>query len=88
MKPVIRLGDPTDHGGSVTGAASTTVLFGKPVARMGDPVSCPKEGHVGCTIVEGDSSWLVGGKPVALHGHKVSCGATLISTLGQVKAGA
>ncbi|WP_081547913.1 PAAR domain-containing protein [Chromobacterium haemolyticum] len=84
MKRVIRLGDPTDHGGFVTSAASTTVLFGKPVALYGDSVSCPQQGHVNCVIVEGDLTWIVNGKGVALEGHKVSCGATLISTMPEV----
>ncbi|WP_080963984.1 PAAR domain-containing protein [Chromobacterium subtsugae] len=84
MKRIIRLGDPTDHGGKVVSASSTTTMFGKPVALVGDAVTCPQQGHVNCTIVEGDPSWTVGGKGVALEGHKVSCGATLISTMGEV----
>jgi uncharacterized Zn-binding protein involved in type VI secretion len=84
MKPVIRLGDPTSHGGAVVSAASTTSFFGKQVACLGDAVSCPQQGHTSCTIIEGDPSWSIGGRPVALDGHKTSCGATLISTLGQV----
>ncbi|WP_106076898.1 PAAR domain-containing protein [Chromobacterium amazonense] len=84
MKKVIRIGDPTDHGGSVTSATSSTNFFGKNVAVVGDSVSCPKDGHVNCVIVEGDPSWSIGGKAVALEGHSVSCGAKLISTLGQV----
>ncbi|MEO9453155.1 PAAR domain-containing protein [Chromobacterium phragmitis] len=58
-----------------------------PIALVGDSVSCPRQGHTNCTIVEGDSSWTVNGKAVALEGHAVSCGAKLISTLGQVKSG-
>lgn len=84
MKRIIRLGDPTDHGGQVVSASSTTTIFGKPVALIGDAVTCPKQGHVNCTIIEGDPSWTIGGKGVALEGHKVSCGATLISTMGEV----
>ncbi|MGC0155813.1 PAAR domain-containing protein [Chromobacterium vaccinii] len=84
MKRVIRIGDPTDHGGNVTSASSTTSMFGKQVALVGDSVSCPRQGHVNCTIVEGDPSWTIGGKGVALEGHKVSCGATLLSTMSQV----
>lgn len=84
MKRVIRLGDPTDHGGFVTGASATTSMFGKQVALIGDPVSCPQQGHVNCVIVEGDPSWSVGGRGVALEGYKVSCGATLISTMPEV----
>ncbi|AUH51266.1 hypothetical protein CXB49_10810 [Chromobacterium sp. ATCC 53434] len=84
MKPVIRLGDPTSHDGKVVSASSTTTMFGKAVALVGDSVSCPQQGHTNCVIVEGDPTWTVGGKSVALDGHKVSCGATLISTLGAV----
>lgn len=84
MKKVIRLGDPTSHGGTVLSAAPYRVFYDKPVARMGDKVSCPMKGHNNCVIVEGDPSWIVDGKPVALEGHLVSCGAVLISTLKEV----
>ena len=42
MPKVIRLGDPTDHGGKViaTGAPTYTVE-GIPVALKGDVCSCP-----------------------------------------------
>lgn len=82
MKNVIRQNDPTSHGGAVTGASATEfVVDGLPVARKGDPVSCPLPGHSGCVIVEGNPEFLVDGVPVAFHGHKTSCGAELISTL-------
>lgn len=84
MKRVIRLGDPTNHGGNVVSGSPTSVIFDKPVARLGDQVSCPKQGHSNCVIAEGDPEWLVDGKPVALEGHKTSCGAALISTLGML----
>lgn len=84
MKRVIRLGDPTDHGGHVVSGSPSSVIFDKPVARQGDAVTCPKQGHSNCVIAEGDPEWLVDGKPVALEGHKTSCGATLIATLGNL----
>ncbi|AZN35136.1 PAAR domain-containing protein [Iodobacter ciconiae] len=84
MKRVIRLGDQTSHGGVVVSAASTSNMFGKPVALLGDKVSCPIPGHGVCPIIEGDPSWNVGGKPVALEGHKTSCGAVLISSMPEV----
>lgn len=87
MKAVIRLGDATSHGGVVVSASSTTVLMGKPVARVGDKVVCPQSGHSVGTIVEGDPSWVVDGKPVALDGHKTSCGATLIASVSNVGRG-
>lgn len=81
MKRVIRLGDPTSHGGTVVSASSTVIINGKPVARVGDSVTCPIPGHGVVTIVEGDGAWLDDGRPIALEGHKTSCGASLISTL-------
>lgn len=83
-KLVIRLGDPTTHGGQVISASSNFDVFGKQVARIGDKVTCPQKGHGVCVIVEGDPTWTIDGRNVALEGHKTSCGATLISTLPNV----
>jgi hypothetical protein len=52
MKNVIRLGDPTSHGGRVLTAAFHYTAFGKPVARVGDTCVCPMPGHQVCIIVE------------------------------------
>ncbi|MBM3115249.1 PAAR domain-containing protein [Jeongeupia naejangsanensis] len=87
MKKVIRLGDPTSHGGSVVSASPNAKAMGKAIARLGDSVSCPEKGHGSVTIVEGDPNWLIDGKPVALEGHKTSCGAALISTVPNVAKG-
>lgn len=85
MKLVIRLGDPTSHGGTVVSATSHLEMFGKQVARLGDKVTCPIPGHGVCTIAEGDPLWSIDGIPVALEGHKTTCGASLISTLPNVQ---
>lgn len=81
---VIRLGDPTTHGGTVVSATTNYIMFGKEVAGRGDKVTCPRPGHGVVTIVEGDPAWTVNGKNVALEGHKCSCGCSLISTLPNV----
>lgn len=81
MKGIIRLGDPTDHGGAVV--ATTAPHFtvdGIAVARVGDQCSCPRRGHDGCVIVEGDPNYKIDGIPVAFDGHSTSCGAKLKST--------
>jgi uncharacterized Zn-binding protein involved in type VI secretion len=80
-KKIIRLGDPTDHGGKViaSGAPFYTV-DGIAVALKGDACSCPKRGHGDCTIAEGDPEHTINGIPVAYEGHKTSCGAVLQST--------
>ena len=82
MKGVLRLGDPTSHGGRVVAASASGDVMGKPVARLGDACICPLKGHLNCVIAEGDPAVLLDGVPVAFEGHRTSCGATLISTVG------
>ena len=81
MRGVIRLGDPTSHGGRVIAASTTSLAMGLGVARRGDRCSCPRRGHADCTIAEGDPHHSIDGVPVAYEGHRTTCGAVLISTL-------
>ena len=81
MRGVIRLGDPTSHGGKVISAAPNSDVLGVAVARQGDRCLCPLRGHEICSIAEGDPQVLIDGVPVAFEGHKTTCGATLISTM-------
>lgn len=80
MRGVIRLNDPTSHGGRVISASGSHTVLGLGVARQGDRCTCPLKGHSGCVIAEGDPAVLIDGRPVAFEGHKTSCGATLLST--------
>jgi uncharacterized Zn-binding protein involved in type VI secretion len=83
MRNVIRLGDPTSHGGKVeTVSATHFTVGGIAVARVGDRCSCPIKGHDNCTIAEGDPHHVIDGIAVAHDGHKTTCGATLIPTIG------
>lgn len=86
-KKVIRLGDPTSHGGKVTSATSRLNIMGIDVARKGDTCSCPIPHHTNCTIAEGDPKHTIDGIPVAYEGHKTSCGASLIATIGNFEKG-
>lgn len=77
---VIRLGDVTNHGGKVISVSHSPTDMGKPIACIGDMVSCPKcEGTY--PIVAGDPSCTINGTPMAFEGHKTACGATLISSV-------
>jgi len=83
MPNVIRVGDPTSHGGQVIESSATHItVSGKPVALVGDKCICPIYGHQNCSIVSGNAKHVVNGKAVAYDGDKTSCGATLISTVG------
>lgn len=79
--PIIRLGDPTSHGGKVITASPTHTIAGIGIARVGDSILCPIPGHGVNPIVEGVPTYLIGGRMVALQGHRTVCGCTLVSTL-------
>jgi len=81
MRRVIRLNDPTTHGGKVVAAAPHTTAMGVAVARKGDRCVCPMKGHEVCVIAEGDPNVLIDGVPVAFEGHATTCGAKLVSTV-------
>lgn len=81
MRGVIRLNDPTSHGGMVVSAAPNSTVMGLRVARRGDICLCPQPGHGACIIIEGDPTVLIDGVPVAFDGHRTSCGAVLITTV-------
>ncbi|MEO6921908.1 MAG: PAAR domain-containing protein [Collimonas sp.] len=81
MRGVIRLNDPTSHGGMVVSAAPNSKVMDRQVARKGDRCICPVPGHQVCFIAEGDPEVLIDGIPVAFDGHKTTCGASLISTM-------
>ncbi|HCF2589804.1 PAAR domain-containing protein [Pseudomonas aeruginosa] len=76
---IVRLGDSTDHGGTVMEAFGQTDLNGKPMAGVGHQVVCPLcKGTF--PIIEGSTLLDVDGVPVALHGMKTACGASLIAS--------
>lgn len=80
MPNVIRLNDPTSHGGKVASVtAAHFTVHGIAVARVGDKCTCPIHGDG--TITEGDPHHTIEGIRVAYEGHATSCGATLISTI-------
>lgn len=79
MRPIIRLGDTTDHGGKVIDAIPHTNLNGKSMAGKGNMVFCPLcKGEF--PIIEGSDTYRVNGVPVALDGMKTACGASLIAS--------
>ncbi|MCX8639084.1 PAAR domain-containing protein [Gilliamella sp. B3172] len=83
MKGVIRLGDPHSHGGIVISASGAN-FDGKPVALVGDTVSCPKKGHGVNAIIEGHPTWIMHNRAVAVNGCHTACGCILMSTLTNV----
>lgn len=80
MRAIIRLGDKTTHGGEVI-TASGSIMYGKPIALVGDKVICPKQGHGINTILPGSTRMKISGRQVALNGFQTECGCTLIASL-------
>ncbi len=76
---VIRVGDQHSHGGKVvTGSAGkgNGTAHGRPIARVGDKVVCPKHGMQ--KIITGSPKAKLQGRAVAIAGSKTSCGAILL----------
>ena len=80
---VIVLGDTTDHGGEVISAAPVATAGGKPIARVGDMVACPRCGGT-FPIVEGNPAMRFDGGDVAYHGCAAACGARLIASQSEM----
>ncbi|TDR30677.1 PAAR domain-containing protein [Hydromonas duriensis] len=76
--PVSRLGDTSDHGGTIITASPTFDVDGVHVARIGDILDCPEHGQnpIISSLVT-DS--LDEGQPLAHVGSKTACGATIVT---------
>lgn len=67
LKPVIRKGDKTSHGGTVLEGVETFPVLGIPVACEGHMVACPLC-HGTYPIVEGVATFTIEGKNQQLRG--------------------
>lgn len=84
-RKIIRIGDPTSHGGTVISGSPSHTIGGKGMARKGDKVDCPQKYPDGSPhgvneIIEGEDRMPIEGVPVALEGMRSVCGCTLIGT--------
>ncbi len=76
----VLLGDKTTHQGEVISASSTMIVHGRPVALVGDNVSCPIPGHGVNPIVEGCLDWSENGRALVVNGCRSECGCQVISS--------
>ena len=81
MPGAARVGDTTNHGGTVLGPGCATVLIkGKPAALMGDNHVCvipPNTGHITSSpFIVASATVLIGGKPALRAGDTCVCGAS------------
>ncbi|WP_081085748.1 PAAR domain-containing protein [Burkholderia cepacia] len=77
--PIATIGTSTTHGGEVTSADAGVIVDGRPVACVGDTVSCPLHGP---GVITNGGFGTVSGRRIARHGSSTSCGATLVVTGG------
>lgn len=78
-RPQARLGDTSSHGGTVITGSVTTIVNGRPVARMGDMHVCPIPGHGVTPIVSGSLDTATDGRPNARMGDMAGCGAVIVT---------
>jgi uncharacterized Zn-binding protein involved in type VI secretion len=82
-----RLGDRTNHGGTIISGAAKTFVNGIPTARKGDLHSCPLEGHGVTPIATGSSKTIIEGQPAARIGDSTGCGAVITSGSSNTEVG-
>jgi uncharacterized Zn-binding protein involved in type VI secretion len=83
MAAAARVGDPTNHGGVITGPGEATVMIGGiPAAVAGDLHTCPipPPAHVTSTpFPMGSTTVLIGGKPALRTTDTCGCGAMAVA---------
>lgn len=86
MPGAVRVGDPTDHGGSVAGPGVPQVLIGGvPAAVAGDNHVCAKYPDPPTPFPAGSTKVMIGGKPALRAGDKCGCAASVPVGLATVK---
>ena len=80
MPPAARVGDITNHGGTIAGPGAATVLIGgMPAAVVGDTHVCalPPSGHQPTVSVfpSGSATVLIAGRPALRVTDPCLCGA-------------
>ncbi|GGA83708.1 hypothetical protein GCM10011369_27150 [Neiella marina] len=83
MPSAARIGDTTNHGGTVIGPGNATVLIaGRPAAVLGDKHVCGLPPHIHqptvSPFIAASSSVLIGGVPAIRAGDSCVCGATVV----------
>jgi uncharacterized Zn-binding protein involved in type VI secretion len=83
MPSAARTGDTTNHGGTVVGPGTPTVMIGgMPASVVGDTHICvipPNTGHVTVSAFPmGSATVMIGGKPAVRTSDACVCGAMAV----------
>jgi uncharacterized Zn-binding protein involved in type VI secretion len=76
-RKTIRLGDESNHGGTMVSASAHFIVNGKLVCVDQDMHQCPIKDH-GTTPVSATGSFTSSGRHVVLSGDVAGCGAVLV----------
>ncbi|CAM3208265.1 PAAR domain-containing protein [Cupriavidus taiwanensis] len=76
---IVVVGDGHTHGGFVLAGSPSRKINGRPMACMGDAVSCPLHGISRISQVRG--LYKVDGVPGAASGDATECGAVLMGSV-------
>jgi len=76
MPKIVKLGDPSDHGGKMIQANGGFTVDGVAGFVHGDLHQCPIKGH-GTTPVSSTSPDQANGKGILRSGDKAGCGAVI-----------
>lgn len=92
MSMAARVGDPSGHGGAVSGPGMPNVLIGGlPAAVAGDIHVCPLAWgvvpHAATPFPTGSATVLIGGRPALRMGDLSSCGAPVATGMPTVLIG-
>ena len=85
MPMAARVGDPTNHPGSIVGPGVASVLIANmPASVVGDTHTCTfgagtPAAHTLTPMASGSSSVLIGGLPAVRVGDPAGCMATVVS---------
>lgn len=79
MTGIIRVGDSHTGGGKVEAGSKDRFFMGRAIARLHDPVTCPRHGDN--RIGTATSGAFDDGIEVAQHNDLCECGCRLISSL-------
>jgi len=87
MNPTATLGSACSHGATIITGSGTRTINGTPVARLGDLVSCPIQGHGINPIIVVQTQVTTDELPTAMVTATASCGAVIISGSANVLTG-
>lgn len=83
MPGAARIGDATNHPGTISGGLPNVLIEGRFAARVGDMHTCafppPAGPHPSNVIASGSPTVLIGGLPAARQGDSCACGAQITS---------